>query len=80
MAASASGTPRCCSGNSGLPTHTMPCCMQKTNSDISVDCLSPDGSEDTVNAAASLPRRRCVRHKGPVASMKCLNGPDTPPR
>ncbi|MNT68396.1 hypothetical protein D3C72_2066270 [compost metagenome] len=64
----------------GLPTHTMPCCMANTHIDTSVDCLSPEGSDDTVKPAASLFLSCCVFHSRPVASMKVLNGPDTPPR
>ena len=48
--------------------------------DSSVDCLSPAGNDDTVNPAASRPLRLWSRQSRPVASMKDLKGPETPPR
>ena len=54
--------------------------MANTHIDISVDCLSPAGSDDTVKPAASLFLSCCVFYRRPVESMKVLNGPETPPR
>ena len=64
----------------GLPTHSIPCCMQKVNKEINVDCLSPAGSDETVKPAASFPLSCCVRHSPPVESMKVLKVPETPPK
>ncbi|SSS41693.1 Uncharacterised protein [Acinetobacter baumannii] len=58
----------------------MPCCMQKVKIEISVDCLSPAGRDETVNPAANFPLKLCFFHNGPVASMSCFNLEDTPPK
>lgn len=54
--------------------------MQKVKIEISVDCLSPAGRDETVNPAANFPLKLCFFYNGPVASMSCFNLEDTPPK
>src|SRR5690606_22990353 len=67
-------------GDEEAETQYMPCCMAKTNREVSVACLSPDGSAETVNPDASFPLSACDLQSRPVASMNALNGAETPPR